>query len=93
LLWSAALKPRRPDAVGEAKGLPPARSFAELLDPIPNASGLLRADERIGDGAGKPIEMAQYYHHHHHHHHYRRRYHHHHHQHHHHAMMVIPLPH
>jgi hypothetical protein len=80
------------DAVGDAKGLQPARSFAELLDPIPNASGLLRAEERTGDGVGKPIEMAQYYHHHHHHH-YRHRHHHHHHHHHHHAMMMIPLPH
>jgi hypothetical protein len=82
------------DPAGDAKGLQPARTFAELLDPIPNASGLIRADEPTGDAAGKPIEMAQYYHHHHHHHHhhhYRHRYHHHHH-HHHYPMMMIPLP-
>jgi hypothetical protein len=85
------------DRVGDANRLQPARTFAELLDPIPNALGLLEADKRTGDAAGKPIEMAQYYHHHHHHHHhhhYRHHYHHHHHHHHHHhAMMVIPLPH
>jgi len=67
------------DRVGDANGLQAARSFAELLDPIPNASGLLQADERTGDDAGKPMEMAQYYHHHHHHHH-------------HYPMMMIPLP-
>ena len=68
------------EAVGHAKELQPARSFAELLDPIPNASGLLRANERTGDAPGKPIEMAQYYHHHHHHHHHA-------------MMMMVPLPH
>jgi len=72
------------DAVGAANGLQPARSFAELLDPIPNASGLLRADERTGADAGKPIQMAQYYHHHHHHH----RHHHHHHY----PIMMNPAP-
>jgi hypothetical protein len=77
------------DRVGDANGLQPARSFAELLDPIPNASGLLQADERT---AGKPIEMAQYYHHHHHHHHHHYRHRHHHHHHHHYPMMMIPLP-
>jgi hypothetical protein len=75
--------------------LRPARSYTELLDPIPNAQNILRAQmERSGGDASaepKPLVMAQYYyhHHHHHHHHYygyyhRYRYHHHHHHHHHH---------
>jgi hypothetical protein len=70
------------------KMLQPARSFAELLDPIPNAGNVLRAeDERNGDAIGgqeEPMVVAQYYHHHHHHyyhhhHHYHHHYHHHHH--------------
>ena len=64
----------------------PASSFAELLDPIPNAVELLNADnQRAASDAAtveRPIEVAQYYHHHHHYHH--RYYHHHHHHHHHH---------
>ena len=54
---------------GDSVGLKPAQSFAELLDPIPNASGLLRAeDERAGTLDDQPVEMAQGYYHHHHHH-------------------------
>ena len=73
--------------------LQPARSFAELLDPIPNAESVLRAEDERGAGEasadGKPIVMAQYYyhhrhHHHHHHHYYYRHYYHHHYYHHHH---------
>jgi hypothetical protein len=69
----------------EANRLQPAQSFAELLDPIPNAEKLLRAEderEAANPGEGSPIVMAQYYHHHHHHH-YHHHYHHHHHHHHH----------
>jgi hypothetical protein len=77
----------------------PARSYAELLDPIPNAAERLNVDDAAS------VELAQYYyyggpyHHHHHHHHHHRwyygyvphpYYHHHHHHHHHH--FVIPLP-
>lgn len=61
-----------------------ANSFAELLEPIPNAPALLKAmDEK--PAAENTVQVAQYYHHHHHHHHHRywRRYHHHHHHHHH----------
>ncbi len=71
-----------------------ANSFADLLEPIPNAKALLQAvDEREPAPAAKDnVQLAQYYHHHHHHHHWRRpvvvvvphrRYHHHHHHHHH----------
>jgi hypothetical protein len=75
--------------VDQANGLTPARSFAELLDPIPNAANVLRAeDERRADAAPneKPLVVAQYHHHHyyHHHHHYHHHYYHHHHHHHHH---------
>jgi hypothetical protein len=77
-----------------------ANSFAELLEPIPNAAALLKAvDEAPAPSADENVKLAQYYHHHHHHHHhsnyrrygpvvivpgYRRYYRHHHHHHHHH---------
>jgi hypothetical protein len=66
-------------AVDEANLLQPAQSFAELLDPIPNAEKVLRAENERDAAVAeeKPIVMAQYHHHHHHHH-----YHHHHHHHH-----------
>ena len=77
--------------VDETDVLQPARSFAELLDPIPNAEKVLRAENERSIGARvakeKPVEMAQYYHHHHHHHYYHHHHHHHyyhHHYHHHH---------
>jgi hypothetical protein len=71
--------------VDEVRLLQPARSFAELLDPIPNAQEVLRAEiERSGPADEKPIVMAQYYYHHHHHHHYHHHYYYHHHHHHHH---------
>src|SRR5512137_1034099 len=67
--------------------LPGAQSYAELLDPIPNAVALLRAAdaaaarETRGETAelNGDVQVAQYYHNHHHHHRY---YHHHHHHHH-----------
>ena len=71
----------------ECHVLQPARSFAELLDPIPNAEKVLREEDTraLADVTEeKPMVMAQFYHHHHHHHHYRRYYHHHHHHPHHH---------
>ena len=48
-----------------------ASSFAELLEPIANASELLRAvdESRSNQPADPNIQLAQYYHHHHHHHH------------------------
>jgi hypothetical protein len=69
--------------------LQPARSFAELLDPIPNAENVLRAEnERNRDATvsqEESVVVAQYYHHHHHHHYYHHHhhpyYHHHHHHH------------
>jgi hypothetical protein len=61
-----------------------ARSYADLLTPIPNASEALIADNaRLEAKPSKGVQLAQYYHHHHHHHHgYYRYYHHHHHHHH-----------
>ena len=76
-----------------------ANSFADLLEPIPNAAALLQAvDESAPARSAENVQLAQIYieHHHHHHHHsqYRRyaprivvvppRYRHHHHHHHHH---------
>ena len=47
----------------------PASSFAELLDPIPNAVELLNADNQraASDPSADehPVQLAQYYHHHH----------------------------
>jgi hypothetical protein len=78
-----------------------ANSFADLLEPIPNAATLLQAIDESAPAASADgnIQLAQYHHHHHHHHHsqYRRyaprivvvppryRRHHHHHHHHHHS--------
>jgi len=74
-----------------------ANSFAELLEPIPNAAALLQAVDVQGQSetADGNIQLAQYHHHHHHHHHHayrrfvprivvmpRHRHHHHHHHHH-----------
>src|ERR1700676_5297025 len=73
-----------------------ANSFADLLEPIPNAAALLRAVDESGPitSADENVQLAQYHHHHHHHSQYRRyapriivvprRYRHHHHHHHHH---------
>ena len=57
-----------------------ANSFAELLEPIPNAAALLKTADESGSGASaeRNIQLAQ---HHHHHHHHGRRHHHHHHHH------------
>jgi len=55
-----------------------ANSFAELLEPIPNATALLNTmDEK--PATENNVQLA--YHHHHHHHRYFRRHHHHHHHH------------
>lgn len=65
-----------------------ANSFAELLEPIPNAASMLQAVDQspTAPSAEGNVQLAQYYHHHHHHHHHHfwRRYRHHHHHHHHH---------
>jgi hypothetical protein len=74
-----------------------ANSFADLLEPIPNAAAQLQAVDESAPvpSANENVQLAQYHHHHHHHHHsqYRRyaprivvvprRYRHHHHHHHH----------
>jgi hypothetical protein len=60
----------------------PAQSFADLLEPIPNALEALIADDLSRAQQPKPLQLAQFYHHHHHHHHhsfYPHRHHHHHH--------------
>jgi hypothetical protein len=63
-----------------------ASSFAELLEPIPNAATLLQAMDQAPSNAGTEhnVQLVQYYHHHHHRYWRRRYYHHHHHHHHHH---------
>lgn len=59
-----------------------ANSFAELLEPIPNAAAVLKTvdESQTNPSTVGNVQLAQYYHHHHHHHFWRRyRYHHHHH--------------
>ena len=69
-----------PTPAPETKG---AQSFAELLEPIPNALALLRAADTAAAAreteavAGENVQVAQY---HHHHHRYFRHHHHHHHR-------------
>ena len=48
-----------------------ANSYADLLEPIPNALALLQAvDEQAPQKSADPnVQLAQYHHHHHHHHH------------------------
>ena len=63
-----------------------ANSFAELLEPIPNAVSVLKTvdESQVASTEGN-VQLAQFYyrHHHHHHHHFWHRWHHHHHHHHH----------
>jgi hypothetical protein len=64
----------------------PVTTYRDLLDPVPNALPMLKADDAKRAEASS-TEVAQVVigvgHHHHHHHHHRRRHHHHHHHHHH----------
>ena len=46
-----------------------ARSFADLLDPIPNAMAVLKAVDEAASKKDAKVRVAQYYDHHHHHHH------------------------
>jgi hypothetical protein len=48
-----------------------ANSFADLLEPIPNAAALLQAVDESNPAptANENVQLAQFYHHHHHHHH------------------------
>ncbi len=68
--------------------LQPARSFAELLEPIPDAEKVLRSENaRSSDTASseeEPMVVAEYYHHYHHHYHHHHHHYYHHHYHHHH---------
>jgi hypothetical protein len=63
----------------------PVQSYADLLEPIPNALTALITDDLTKAHQPKPLlQLAQYHHHHHHHHHHSfYPYHHHHHHHHH----------
>lgn len=75
-----------------------AGSYADLLQPIPNAVAALKAVDDKADVATHYVQLAQAHHHHHHHHHashrdrrivVRPRSHHHHHHHHHHHGIII----
>ena len=65
-------------APAAAPAVPPAQSFSELLDPIPNALERLELADAQADHGGARLIEAQYIpvvvaHHHHHHHYVRRR--------------------
>jgi len=53
-----------------------ANSFADLLEPIPNATALLQAIDESAPirSAEGNVQVAQFYHHHHHHHHHHSQY-------------------
>jgi hypothetical protein len=75
LAWNAACAAPAPSAAPVAPA-----SYAELLEPIPNAREALIADDLARAQQPRPlIQLVQYYHHHHHHHHHRYFRHHHHH--------------
>jgi hypothetical protein len=94
----SALAPVNAGQAREVTEVLNARSYAELLQPIPNAVALLMAADAVNVARAKAeaeqdpnVKLAQYgYHHHHHHHrwyhhhHHHRWYHRHHHHHHHH---------
>jgi hypothetical protein len=97
LTWNVAQAATPPTAPSAAP-----QSYADLLEPIPNALAALIADELARARQPKPlVQIAQFYHHHHHHHSF---YHHHHHHsfyphhHHHHSgyygggVVVVPGP-
>jgi hypothetical protein len=57
------------EASAAAEPIPQAMSYADLLEPVPNAMERLAAADAT-DQVGEPhLIPAQYYHHHHHHHH------------------------
>ncbi len=63
----------------------PAQSYAELLDPIPDAISQATTPEADAGGVLAPsVQLADYHHHYYHHHHYHHHHYHHHHYHHHH---------
>lgn len=53
-----------------------ANSFADLLEPIPNAVALLQVVDEAGpmSSADENVQLVQFYHHHHHHHHHHSQY-------------------
>jgi hypothetical protein len=88
------------NAATETQGNPqnPATNYRELLDPVPNATAALKADDARREAEARNVKTAQisvqvgHHHHHHgvrirvgHHHHHRYYRHHHHHHHHHHS--------
>jgi hypothetical protein len=91
LAGMASLEATQPATAGPEPVLRGVQSYADLLDPIPNALATLRAIDAApvqAASAADGVQVAQYHHHHHHHHHHRvirrHRHHHHHHHHHHH---------
>jgi hypothetical protein len=74
MIWNSA-----PAATGRNPGPTAAKSYAELLEPVPDATAALLADELSRTRQRKAsVQLAQYHHHHHHHHFYRHHHHHHH---------------
>jgi len=79
LTWNMAQAATSPSAPAPSAA---PQSYADLLEPIPNALAALIADELTRARQPKPlVQTAQFYYHHHHHHHSFYRHHHHHHHH------------
>jgi hypothetical protein len=67
LAWTA---PHQVSAQPTAPALPSAQTYADLLEPIPNALTLARADDgRLAQAAAARVVPVRDFHHHHHHHH------------------------
>ena len=65
-----ALGPAQASAAPAPSAVLKAHSYADLLEPIPNAAKVLQAlDEQAPPETEPKVQLAQWYHHHHHHHH------------------------
>ena len=93
----ASLNAAQAAAPTDSHGALKARSYADLLEPIPNAMAALKAVDDEAGVAPPNVQLAQAHHHHHHHHASHRdrrivvmprRHHHHHHHHHHHGIVI-----
>lgn len=76
----ASATPEQPASATPTIPAPPAaQSYADLLEPVPDALNLLKVDEARRAKEQARVVPAQFYHHHHHHHHHGFFHHHHHH--------------
>jgi hypothetical protein len=69
VISAAALPLGAAGSAAAEPSIPTAHSYADLLQPIPNAVERLKASDAEGVPGGAHLIKAQYHHHHHHHHH------------------------